>query len=710
MSTWRHTLQLCNALLLIAIALIVSAGWILRVPVWQYFGSSAPMVLNTALCVGLGGAALLAVRRGSLTSLRVARGLGGIITLLALLVLIENVIGTDLGVDWGGLHIWLASYAFPPGRMSPTTSFAFIAAGGALMLTFNSPVLLRVRYALAAIVVSLPILHLIGRFFLSGSSTVFGGSAMPWLQVPLLSALTAICLVLFGAGLLFIEDKMGAAYPAAESDRRIYVFLGAAFAVLLTVATVSYGAVKELQARLNWIDHSFQVRVGIERLTEREGATHLIWSRYLASGNPEDFDRFQESVLGLQGAFEQLLQLTATNSDQHGRLAQWRPMLIDDVQAMLASAERRRRGEFPYDTDEANTESRMVAAEQFLAAMRQVGDEEISSLRTRQQASQVSMANASRIMIVGNGIAFAILAAAFWALLYSQQQRSRLEQRLRTANENLEARIVQRTQDLIVANTELESLNTTLEQRVVERTSDLEDFSYSVSHDLRAPLRAIDGYSLILEEDHTAQLDTEGKRLIHQVRSHVQRMGTLIDDLLRLSRLGRQSLSLVHLDMNVILADVADEVLRDDQFAPGKHKPQLQQRSLPSAHGDASLLRQVWINLLSNAVKYSSRVAHPVIICDGKVEGSEIIYSISDNGSGFDMAHAGKLFGVFQRLHRYEDFPGTGVGLAIVQRIVRRHGGRVWAESAIDRGATFYFSLPRPRDADGDTYEEHRAR
>jgi signal transduction histidine kinase len=224
-----------------------------------------------------------------------------------------------------------------------------------------------------------------------------------------------------------------------------------------------------------------------------------------------------------------------------------------------------------------------------------------------------------------------------------------------------------------------------LDMRVRERTAELESFSYSVSHDLRAPLRAIDGYARMLEEDYAGRLDAEAQRLLGVVRTNARRMGQLIDDLLAFSRLGRQPISSAALDMTRLARDTADELRgeREVHCAP-----------LPPAQGDGALLKQVWLNLIGNALKYSAKKPGARVEIGGRAEGRENVYWVRDEGAGFDMRYADKLFGVFQRLHRAEEFEGTGVGLAIVQRIVTRHAGRVWAEARPGEGACFYFSLP----------------
>ncbi|HJU83834.1 MAG TPA: ATP-binding protein [Holophagaceae bacterium] len=268
----------------------------------------------------------------------------------------------------------------------------------------------------------------------------------------------------------------------------------------------------------------------------------------------------------------------------------------------------------------------------------------------------------------------------------TEQDERALELQGRT--ERMEAEVYLRAQEVQEANRIMEGHLARLE----EANRELDSFSYSVSHDLRAPLRAVTGFSQILEEDHGPQLDEECRRLVGIIRRESLRMGQLIDDLLAFSRLGRQNLASVPVDMEALVKEVAKEVL------VGAPEPALDLGPLPPAQGDRAMLRQVWVNLLSNALKYSSREARPRIRVGGeKVDGVRR-YFIEDNGVGFDMKYYGKLFGVFQRLHTTGEFPGTGVGLAIVHRVVSRHGGRVWAESAPGQGATFHFEIPQEAD------------
>ncbi len=261
----------------------------------------------------------------------------------------------------------------------------------------------------------------------------------------------------------------------------------------------------------------------------------------------------------------------------------------------------------------------------------------------------------------------------------------------------------------VQAQQEIESLNTKLEARVRERTEqleiankELESFSYSISHDLRAPLRTIEGFSSAVMADYAPLLPPEGKRFLERIQGGALKMGLLIDDLLAFSQMSRQELRGQTCDTAKLVHEVLDALLPDYPAA----RRQVEIGELPVTYGDISLLRQVWVNLMSNALKYSAKKESPrvQIGCQLAARGeSEQVFYVRDNGAGFDMAYIDKLFGVFQRLHTEKEFKGTGVGLAIVRRIVERHGGRVWAESVEHEGATFYFTLPEAKSLGIDT-------
>ncbi len=253
-------------------------------------------------------------------------------------------------------------------------------------------------------------------------------------------------------------------------------------------------------------------------------------------------------------------------------------------------------------------------------------------------------------------------------------------------------KVVERRNALEALNT----LNAELEQRVAARTEQLESanreleaFSYSVSHDLRAPLRAVDGFTRILTEDYATHLDAEGKRICSVISQSAKDMGRLIDDLLAFSRIGRRDMQGVPVDLTALVRSVYSDLTTPED----RERIDFRVGDLPPVAGDPALLRQVWVNLLSNAVKFSSKKERAVIEVSAEQRGGETVYVVRDDGAGFDMQYADKLFGVFQRLHSAKEFDGTGVGLAIVQRIISRHGGRIWAEGRVGQGATFSFTL-----------------
>jgi len=286
-------------------------------------------------------------------------------------------------------------------------------------------------------------------------------------------------------------------------------------------------------------------------------------------------------------------------------------------------------------------------------------------------ARQVSQEKdyAVRVPRVGNAYELAVLVDSFNAMLLEIQQRDRS---LQDAQAQLEARVRERTQELHASNSELEA------------------FSYSVSHDLRAPLRHITGFATLLDQQAGGSLDDQGRRYLTTITEAAARMARLIDDLLAFSRMGRASMSKRCVDLSQLVREARDEVAAD----LNGRRIVWEIQDLPPVDADPALLRPVLVNLLSNAVKYTGTRDQARIEVGTESRTGELVVFVRDNGVGFDMAYAHKLFGVFQRLHRADEFSGTGIGLANVRRIIQRHGGQTWAEGAVDAGATFYFSLP----------------
>jgi signal transduction histidine kinase len=295
------------------------------------------------------------------------------------------------------------------------------------------------------------------------------------------------------------------------------------------------------------------------------------------------------------------------------------------------------------------------------------------------------------IMMTGHGtIASAVEAMKAGALDYILKPfdlslivrvlaRTQAMQRLRRENAALVQRLSERTVDLEAANRELQAAN-----------RELEAFSYSVSHDLRTPLRTILGLSQVLREDFSAQMPAGARDHLQTVTGQAARMSQLIEDLLRFSRLSRQPLSKHQVDISSLVREVAGELRAGEP----QREVEIHIGELPRAAADPSLLRQVFVNLLSNALKFTRHRDKALVRVEGTRQAGGSLYCVQDNGAGFDVRHADRLFRIFHRLHRAEEFEGTGVGLSIAQRIIERHGGRIWAEAQLDRGATFSFILP----------------
>jgi signal transduction histidine kinase len=460
-------------------------------------------------------------------------------------------------------------------------------------------------------------------------------------------------------------ETAGLVAPANASYRWRYAAAFAAVFMLLAFVAgfVLYQQRNEAAARerLNWA-------LDVQRAAlEMENASTLmeVYQRgFLLTGSPTAVEQ-RDAVYrrGLQ------------QSDILSRLLADTPALRSDAQALVA-AFRRRHAVMRQVTAAAERDGLASARAAFsLRGDRSVGPvlASIEAVRREQRRlgadatrrAEIAARQSNLVALYGTLLGLGTLAVAAWLLLRQVARNEDLHHRLLLAHEEEKAR----SAELARSNRELEA------------------FSYTISHDLRAPLRHIGGYARMLQEDAGDQLDAEMRRYLDTIGDSSRRMGMLIDDLLAYSRLGRKSLERVEVDMEDLTRRMVEELpdARDKIVVSG----------LPPVHADPVLLRQAWFNLLSNALKYSApRGDAARVEIEGTRANGRARYVIRDNGVGFDMRYADKLFGVFQRLHSQDEFEGTGVGLAIVQQIVERHGGRVWAEAAPGAGATFYMELP----------------
>jgi signal transduction histidine kinase len=453
-------------------------------------------------------------------------------------------------------------------------------------------------------------------------------------------------------------------FAQTDSANERKTFLGLiAFVVLLALlSVVAVIAIRGYGSTNRWLNHTHEVLAQIEGLDASVAQMDAASRGFLTSGVSSYLKERDAALSRLTEHMRSAQDLTVDNPAQQSRLRDLQSRLsqraarvdelIDVAQTQgLQSAQRA-----PL-TEEVQAATLNINAD--IGALRHAENDLLANRRADDQA----WANALNVTFIT--LLITVGAVLTWLCL-----RVRAETRARARHAEALNRV----------NSSLEAAN-----------QELESFSYSVSHDLRSPLRAIDGYSLMLEEDYAPQLDETARRYIKTIRAGSQRMAALIDDLLTFSRLSRQSLNLQTVDMNTLARRAAAEVL-ESQPEP---KPAVNIAELPTVPGDPALLRQVWTNLISNAVKYSSKSATPEVQIRAAAEGRQVRFEIQDNGVGFDMKYADKLFGVFQRLHSMDEYPGTGVGLAIVQRIINRHEGAVTAKGERGKGATFGFTLPR---------------
>ena len=438
--------------------------------------------------------------------------------------------------------------------------------------------------------------------------------------------------------------------------------------IICYLSYASFSSIAEFVRRTHWVDHSHLVRFELEKTISLSKDAQAATRGFAVVGKPEFLVPYKTASTELLEIIVRLQAMTADNPAQARDT-----LLLKDAAAQVVATfghtiALRRNSPVAADALDfvaAGTGENVLNQMRVLVA--RMEERETHLLAQRKQEERVSADSMQRLIVGGTLASCLLFAGAFWLLSREVRQRRRADGALLAANQEL----VENAGRLETANKELES------------------FTYSVSHDLRIPLRAITGYAGMLTEDYGASLDAEGQRLLGVICDNSKRMGNLIDDLLAFSKFGRKALSTTSIEMRTLVENVVAELRGYGQSQAAR----VILDDIPAAWGDRAMLQQVWTNLVSNALKYSSKMQAPEVRISGRRQGDEIVYSVTDNGVGFDMQYYNKLFGVFQRLHSADKFPGTGVGLAIVKRIVLRHGGRVWAEGSIDQGATFFFAL-----------------
>lgn len=463
------------------------------------------------------------------------------------------------------------------------------------------------------------------------------------------------------------------------------------------------------------VAHTHEVLHETEALRLNRVRLRNTYYSYRQTRDPGFIEAFDARRHALDESIERLRSLTADRASQQALLDRLTPALSRDEDTFEEAMTRL--GHSPADSPQraSSVSIAIPAGDETCKLIDQFENTENSLFQARSTAVAENAKLTLGTVLLSGFLSVLILAVSVFLIQREIMKRAQIESGLRSAQEILGVRFEEQRSELDhlvedlhaqirgrnAAETDLKQLNEELENRVAARTSELQElnreleaFTYSVSHDLKAPLRHMDGFSKILQQEFGPSLPAEAKHYLERVRAAATHMSTLVEDLLELSRLGRQSPRLQSTSLRALAEEARQEVLSS---TPGR-KIDWMIDSLPVADVDPALLRQVFINLLSNAVKFTRKNPNAAIEVKAQRENGLVHISVRDNGAGFDPRYADKLFGVFQRLHRQDEYEGTGIGLATVQRIVFKHGGRVWADSQPDQGATFHFTLPASGD------------
>ncbi len=452
------------------------------------------------------------------------------------------------------------------------------------------------------------------------------------------------------------------------TERKVAVGFAIGLAFMVVLGSTACWSGWHLYQSAQLLDHAYEVLRGIEDLHIQLLRLESQVRGFALGDVKSSLDGYAETCDAIMARLNELSGLTGEHPAQTERLALLTPKVHDKIAFMNTMIEARNQGGVPQVCE-------LVASGEGTRLMR----ESVELIHAFEEEERRLLAKLNENALV-EGVRTFTLVTCGWLIAFIWAAISGVSiHRDLSARRKMERALQDSNTAFALVNAQLEASN-----------KQLEAFSYSVSHDLRMPLRAIEGYSQMLLEDHRHALDDEGRRLLGVVRSSAEDMDKLIHDLLEFSRLGRQPLTLQPVDMREIATQAWQEVSAANPIAAAE----VAIDDLPAARGDANMLRQVLVNLLSNAAKFSREAEIPSVHVGARKENGAYVYFVEDNGCGFDMRHADKLFKVFQRLHRREEYEGSGVGLALVQNVIHRHGGTVWADAESGKGATFYFTLP----------------
>lgn len=443
-------------------------------------------------------------------------------------------------------------------------------------------------------------------------------------------------------------------------NRKVLSGLIISIVIILGLGVVSYRYFLSLTASTQWNNHARRVLQNVEDVRSMLVLIENSQRGYSLTGDETMVKSVDVNVDKLNNLVGDLATATRDNEIHQANIEELRPLIAKEVESTRSIIEARK-----ISFDNAVEAAKVARASGNMKKIQELLDliheEEQALMLSRSLSVQKGFFRFVAAFIGLISVTLLVLVGLVWLINANSKSRSIAEQRLREAE---------------------------LETKKINQ--DLEAFSYSVSHDLRAPLRSINGYSQILIEDYSEKLDDEGHRILNVIINNAKKMGQLIDDLLEFSRLGRQEIYRAMADVNEQVQNISSELMERET----KRTIDLKIHPLGSAMIDPTMMRQVWINLIGNALKYSRNKEVATIEIGRTDENGKTVFYVKDNGAGFDMAYMDKLFGVFQRLHKANEFEGTGVGLALVKRIIDRHKGQIWAEAKVGEGATFYFSLP----------------
>ncbi len=662
--------RLCG-LLAALIALLALAGWTSGIRTLASWGAdNIPMAPSTALLFLLLGTALITVphrRRGLLLA---ARAGAMLIVAVSLLRIAELVTGIPPLVDWFRFmspEEYL--HGVPLGRMAAVTAIIFLISGGSLLF-MTLPRASGTTYDVAGMlaIVAGAMGCAFGLGYLTGTPILYSGDTIP------MAPSTAAGFTLVGAGILValvVTDvpELGQREGRLRLSvgRKVLGGFGLALAAVFYVSVLAYNNTIHLLGSARLVAHTNEVLGELEGTIASVKAVESSSRGFVITGDDQMQARAENDSVEVEGHLERLRGLIADNERQQLRVAAIELLIRNQVMFNRQIILARRDMGLPAATDSL----RRGAGAAGMQEIRNIADamerEERLLLRDRSRESEADVRNAIGTYALLMLIVFCILTGIYVIVHRDLTGRLRAEEESRKLAVRLEA-----------------------------SNRDLEGFGYSISHDLRAPLRHIDGFGQRLLRHAGDSLDTEGRRYLNIILESVRHMGILIEDLLTFSRVGQADILLSRIDTDELVRDV----IRNLEGQCAGRDIDWQIGHLPEVSADPSMLRLVLINLIDNAVKYTRPRSGTRIEIGAIERGSEKEFCVRDNGVGFDMQYADKLFGVFQRLHPAAEFEGTGIGLANVRRIIQRHGGRTWAEGTVGQGAAFFFTLPGGRGND----------